>query len=425
MATAKLMLRRATGKDKGTDRPRAIVIALSHKGKNTEMATGKKVHEDFWEKDRNVKDRVKKKCPQHPNNREVNNYLNGELSKAWECIDELKKSGRIESMTVSDISDYITRRDYSGGHGTGSFGIKEQGGENADFFGYANLYISRLENPNTRLRRDTEVKVIEDYVGEGGTLCFKEITPAWLFKFKAWRQESVAPATVITTLKFIRAVFNHTIDIEEAIPQSLYPFRKYRIPGMQPRNLRLPIETIRAIRDFETDSEAQALARDFFMLSFYLIGMNNSDIYGLGAILGDRVEYRRNKTSRPYSIKLEPEARGIFERRKGISKPLVYQERYSNLDIMQQCVNKALKRIGKKVGVPDLIMYHARHSWAGIAAKKPIGAGKPLIAQALGHGAVTVTDTYFDYDNELVDDLNRKVIDLLNEKKWEPPKEDA
>jgi len=57
---------------------------------------------------------------------------------------------------------------------------------------------------------------------------------------------------------------------------------------------------------------------------------------------------------------------------------------------------------------------NAPHSWAGIAAKKPIGASKAVIAQALGHGKITVTDTYFDYDNELVDDLNRKVLDLLN-----------
>lgn len=36
---------------------------------------------------------------------------------------------------------------------------------------------------------------------------------------------------------------------------------------------------------------------------------------------------------------------------------------------------------------------------------------KALNAQALGHGKTTVTDTYFDY--ELVDDLNRRVLDCL------------
>ena len=330
-------------------------------------------------------------------------------------------------MTVSDISEYMTRPGHTGDKNGAALDGQEngQGEENADFFKYANIYISRPEKKSTRERREHKARVIARFAGEGKTPHFDGIAPAWLYRFKAWRQEQVAPATVSTTLKFIRTVFNHAIDIEEAIPQNLYPFRKFRIPGIQPRNLRLPIGTVRAIRDMEPDNKPQALARDFFMLSFYLIGMNNPDIYGLETITGDRVEYYRNKTPRPYSIKIEPEAAEIFERRKGASKPLVYQERYGNPGSMQQSINKALKKIGarKETGVPDLKMYHARHSWAGIAAKKPIGAAKPLIAQALGHGATTVTDTCFDYDNELVDDLNRKVIDLLYEKNGGPFKE--
>lgn len=149
------------------------------------------------------------------------------------------------------------------------------------------------------------------------------------------------------------------------------------------------------------------------MLSFYLIGINNSDLYNLKGIEDGRIEYRRNKTHKGYSIKVEPEALEIIERRRGEKKFLVYQERYGKPTSVNKTINMHLKRIGELIGVPNLIMYHARHSWAGIAAKKPIGASKPLIAQALGHGRITVTDTYFDFDNELVDDLNRKVLDLL------------
>lgn len=105
----------------------------------------------------------------------------------------------------------------------------------------------------------------------------------------------------------------------------------------------------------------------------------------------------------------------IIERRKGLNKFLIFQERYGDYNTVNKQMNKYLKRIGRhpEINVPGLIMYHARHSWAGIAARKPIGASKALIAQALGHGRITVTDTYFDYDTELVDDLNRKVLDLL------------
>lgn len=175
----------------------------------------------------------------------------------------------------------------------------------------------------------------------------------------------------------------------------------------------LIINKIKTIRDFKATKKTEQLAIDFFMLSFYLIGMNNSDIYSIEGVSEGRVEYTRNKTLKQYSIKAEPEALEIIERRKGSQSFSIYQERYANARNLTKQINKHLKNVGKEIGVPDLKMYHARHSWAGIAARKPIGATKALIAQALGHGRITVTDTYFDYDNELVDDLNRKVLDLL------------
>jgi integrase len=407
MATAKLMLRRGKAKDN----VKAIVLCISHKGKNTEISLDKSVDVDYWDKD--AQNKVKRGCPQYSNIRSINNFLNNELSKAWECIEYLKKSRKIQSMTVSDISNYIKSNDNSGTY-TVSTDVQSDG-ENVNFIEYFGHYISCLNNSKTRHVYGDTLKAVKRYLGEGNELYFNEVNTGWLTRFKRWRQTEVAASTTSLSLMVLKAVFNHAIDVDEVIPQNLYPFRKFKVPKIQPRNLRLPIETIRAIRDSKPENEKQELAKDFFMLSFYLIGMNNSDIYDIKTILSGRVEYYRNKTSKPYSIKIEPEAMEIFNRRKGAKKLLIYQERYNGSETLQQAVNKALKEIGKGVGVPDLKMYHARHSWAGIAAKKPIGAGKPLIAQALGHGTQTVTDTYFDYDNELVDDLNRKVIDLLNQ----------
>jgi len=410
MATAKLMLRRG----KNADKTNTIVLGLSHKGKNTEISLNKSVDSDFWDKD--AKDRVKKGCPQYDNLRIINNYLNEELSKAWQCIEFLKNSRKLDNMKVSDISDFIKNYGSIEGDHNKGVAIKQdsENGERVDFLQYFADYISFLSNPGTQHNYTAALKAVKRYIGIGNELYFDEITTAWLSRFKRWRQSEVAQSTTSLTLSVIKIVFNQAIEVDEIVPQNLYPFRKFKIPKVIARNLRLPIATIRAIRNVEPENELQALAQDFFMLSFYLIGMNNSDIYDITSIIEGRIEYNRNKTSKPYSIKVEPEAMEIFERRKGREKFLIYQERFKGAETLQQAINRALKFIGKKVGVPELIMYHARHSWAGSAAKKPIGAGKPLIAQALGHGTTTVTDTYFDYDNELVDDLNRKVLDLLN-----------
>jgi len=304
-------------------------------------------------------------------------------------------------MSAKQIADYIKNG-----------GKKQQSSVN--FLEYLEAYIRTIKHTSTQDTYHATLVRLREYLGDN-MLFFDEITKAWLYRYKEFRLIKHSEATTNIDLRNIRAIFNRAIDVDELIGQEMYPFRKFEFAKAIPRNLRLSLETIRKIRDFKIDNEAQALARDFFMLSFYLVGINNADIYELYKIEDGRIEYDRKKTSKHYSIKLESEALEIIERRKGDEKLLIYQERYANYKNLTKQMNKHLKEIGKhgSVNVPDLVMYHARHSWAGIAAKKPIGASKAVIAQALGHGKITVTDTYFDYDNELVDDLNRKVLDLL------------
>jgi hypothetical protein len=102
-----------------------------------------------------------------------------------------------------------------------------------------------------------------------------------------------------------------------------YPFKRYKIgsaPLTKKRNI--TIEQVKAIRDCETPKESRAeLARDLFMLSFYLCGMNAVDFYNLRKkeIKNDRIEYNRAKTKGRrrdnafISIKLIDEAKPILK----------------------------------------------------------------------------------------------------------------
>jgi integrase len=54
---------------------------------------------------------------------------------------------------------------------------------------------------------------------------------------------------------------------------------------------------------------------------------------------------------------------------------------------------------------------YARHSRATIAYNN--GIPKDTVRLALGNGSNTVTDTYIDIDLKLVDEANRKIIDLV------------
>ncbi|WP_372642509.1 site-specific integrase [Ancylomarina sp.] len=372
-----------------------IKLFIRHKSKMAYINANFSIEERFWDNGR-----IKRGCSTIENVRMANNKLAMLLNEADECIGQLEDRRRLDVMNAKQIADYIK----NGG---------KQHQSSINFLDYLEDYTKIINNTSTRDTYYATLIRLREYMGND-LLFFDDITKAWLSRYKEYRLSKSSAGTTNIDLRNIRALFNRAIDVDELVGQESYPFRKFEFAKATPRNLRLPIETIREIRDFKTDLEHQALARDFFMLSFYLIGMNNADIYEVTKIEDGRIEYDRKKTTKHYSIKLEPEALEIIERRKGDEKLLIYQERYSNFKNLTKQMNKHLKEIGKheSIKVPELVMYHARHSWAGIAAKKPIGASKAVIAQALGHGKITVTDTYFDFDNELVDDLNRKVLDI-------------
>ncbi len=386
MATAKLGIRNIKNKD-GLH---AIAIIISQKGRQTTLPTRYAIQKKYFKNER-----ISRNCPDVNNVREANLKLSRKLNEVWDYIEELEEKRVINRMTAVDIANYIR----NGGSS-----------KNDDLLEYFRYFIKGIKNKGTRDKYVFTLKYLERNYEK---LFFTDITKAWLYEFKNKRLETRSPVTTNIDLRNIRAVFNHAIDVTETISQSLYPFRKFEFAKTKPRNLRLTSDTIKKIRDFQTENVHTQRARDFFMISFYLIGANTSDIYGLKEIKSGRIEYFRNKTNKFYSIKLEPEVIELFEKYKGEKDLLMFSERFSNYKIVTSVFNERLKIIGKEVGVPNLVMYHARHSWAGLAAQHPIGAGKDLIAQALGHGRKTVTDAYFDYDTRLVDELNRSVLDLL------------
>jgi len=188
------------------------------------------------------------------------------------------------------------------------------------------------------------------------------------------------------------------------------------------------------IRDYQTKWNITALARDFFMLSFYLIGMNSDDLYHATEISKDgRLVYTRAKTHREYSIKVEPEAMALIEKLKGEKRLLMLSEHYRTVHDMTLSLNRALKLI-----MPGLQVYSARHTWGTVAknsiyktietvevskedptkniivkTKEHVTVSNEQIGDALGHTRKTVTEIYINRDPTIVDKLNRDVLDCL------------
>lgn len=289
------------------------------------------------------------------------------------------------------------------------------------FLYYLDEFVSKKTNQGTKSIYTTTRNKIEEY----DSYCtFESMDKSWLENFETWMAKTMKVNAYAIHLRNIRSVFNYAIDEEYT---TLYPFRRFSIKKEETRKRSLTAEQLRLLRDYPCE-EYQIRYRDMFMLMFYLIGVNAADLFNAkhSALVNGRFEYKRAKTGKLYSIKVEPEAQVIIEKYKGKDYLLNIMDEYVNYKDFLHRMGIGLKQIGeterKGLGgkksrnplFPDLSSYWARHTWATVAAE--LDVPKEVIAHALGHSWAnsTTTDIYIRFDMKKVDEANRKVIDFVN-----------
>lgn len=237
-------------------------------------------------------------------------------------------------------------------------------------------------------------------------LMMREIDYGWLCRFEAFLLKTNRTNTVSILMRSLRAVFNFSVK-SKAIEPEAYPFGEFKIKEEETRKRALALDQLRAIRDHG------GKYADIFMLSFYLLGINIADLCRLKEITPDgRIEYRRSKTGKLYSVRVEPEARAIIEKYKGERWLInVLDSRAAGREDHRTFMynfNRRMKEI-----VPGISSYWARHTWATLAADDDIPI--EVISHALGHpcGSPT-TAIYVKFNQKKVDDANRKIIDYIN-----------
>lgn len=289
------------------------------------------------------------------------------------------------------------------------------------FIDYLDEFVSCKQNEGTKVVYQTTRNKLLEYDSK---CTFESMDKKWLSNFETWMARTMSVNAYAIHLRNIRAVFNYAIDEEYTV---LYPFRKFKIKHEETRKRCLTVEQLKMLRDYPCE-DYQIKYRDIFMLMFYMIGINASDLFLAKKtdVVNGRLEYKRHKTSRLYSIKIEPEAMEIIERYAGKGEFLLdIMDVYSNYKDFLHRMGVALKQIGeverkglggkkdRKPLFPGLSSYWSRHTWATLAA----GLDIPMetISRALGHSIGSeVTAIYIKFDNRKVDEANRKVIDYLS-----------
>lgn len=299
--------------------------------------------------------------------------------------------------------------------------IDEEDDETIKFTRHFQRFIDGKTNKGTKGVYKHTLDKIRTFDPDIDKKSFEDITLQWLTDFENFCARTASKNARNIHLRNIRAVFNNAIDYEIT---TAYPFRRFKIRPEATRKRSLTVEELRRLFDYPVEEYAE-IYRDCFKLIFMLIGINSADLWALKSITREgRIEYKRAKTGRLYSIKVEPETMEIINKYRGKNGLLCIADRWSDSRNFRHQCNKALQRIGqverqgrggKKIVEsewPELTTYWARHTWATIAADLDIPDA--VIAEALGHSSpYTTTTIYINRNRKKVDEANRRVLDWV------------
>lgn len=350
------------------------------------------------------------KIVNHPKKQFLNSFINRRRVECEEFLLKLRDNPSVRGLSATEIKDRFTASLAPGYTGEGKLSFEGR------FLAFAEQKQGR-----TKELYEFTLSKLRAFCPDLSAVAWDEITPDWLARFDAYLARTAHKKNGRNIhLRNIRAVFNSALDAEDT---ACYPFRRFKIRSEETCKRSLTLDALRELFDYPVEAYAE-IYRDMFKLIFMLIGINIVDLHTLQSITPDgRIEFRRSKTHRLFSIKLEPEALALIDKYRGERGLLCIADRWESHRTFCHQMNKALQRIGcTRSGLggrksdtgafPGLTSYWARHTWATIAADLDIPDA--TISLALGHaGENRTTDIYIRRNQRKVDEANRRVLDWV------------
>ena len=210
------------------------------------------------------------------------------------------------------------------------------------------------------------------------------------------------------------------------IPNS--PFEDFKIPKQEATRKRaISVDIIKKLwklpyKDMKKGYKSTCrynLAKDCFILSFCLIGINSADLYNATKMRGNTIIYNRTKTKArrldgaKMMVDIPKIVQPLIDKYKDSTGKRLFNfyQFYGDEKTFNKAINSGLKEIGSILEVDDLEYYAARHSWATIALNK-VGIDKYIVHAALNHidDSMKVTDIYIERDFVNENKANAKVV---------------
>lgn len=260
------------------------------------------------------------------------------------------------------------------------------------FQAVANEYIDQL----TKSGRENYAKLIERncrYFTEfsKGDFLLADINPMIVENYSNFLRHTkgIGETTIGMMMSRTRTIVNRGVK-QQLVKYDINPFAYYKIKTAPVREVDLSIENIIKIKNYRPDSKKLKVARDLFMLSFYLCGINLADLLQVDFRNVDHVEYIRKKavnlkqSDQRIVIPIPEQAEPIIHKwmNKNTGRlDFGYKFTYSNF---YRYLTRNLNGMADELNIKEKVVYYsARKSFAQFASELGIPDG--VIDYCLGH----------------------------------------
>ena len=290
-------------------------------------------------------------------------------------------------------------------------------------FTFMNLLIALLLK-NGQLRTMQHYKTtLNSYMRfrNNKDITFKEIDAEELQSYEAYLKNvaRVCANTSSFYLRILRATYNKAVEKGLISTPQQSPFKNVYTGIAKTKKRAIPTAGVSSIKHWGEAKDAndankltskQELARDAFLVSFYLRGISFIDLAHLrkSDLKDGYISYTRSKTGQRISIRWEKDMQDIVDKYQHltrnspylfpflandkndkpigiIDKPYDKNDNQESLRLYHNAESRItyhLKKLGAKMGIQGkLTLYVARHSWATAARDKNISIS--VISEAL------------------------------------------
>lgn len=301
----------------------------------------------------------------------INAKLRGTLSEYQTALDKIS----VDAFTCTQLTTYLKR------HKSASTTLAERWQE----------YIDELKEEGrtgTAGLHERTKKYFENKFDDYTT--FESISPATIKDFDKYLRmiKKLNGTTVGMHMKRLKVIVN-AAKRENIVRYEIDPFAFYEMPAKRERELDITVDELKLIRDYKTKVKSQQVARDLFMLSYYLGGINLIDLLKVNFKSTSVLEYIRTKTEHTKKVEdprirltIPEEAKPIIKKwmTKGGKLDFGYKYTYENF---RKYVTREIRKMADILNIEKRVVYYsARKSL--VQHGYELGIPLPTLEYAIG-----------------------------------------